>query len=116
SIPVTIRNSGNTEGEYALMASNDFFHLSERYSIRIPPGKDTSFFIPIEMSEARYSQLRRQDVNISVKNEKGEVISMIQQVSRVGHLIKDHPSAFLDMPLQLELGVNYQGEDVPSQY
>lgn len=116
SIPIMVRNSGNTPGTFIVAANNNLLKLSFKTSIVLQPGKDTNFMVSFPLSETVYSMLRKEDVRISVTNDKGEAINMIQSFSKVGHLVRDHISAYLDMPLQLEAGVNVQGTETPAQY
>ena len=116
SIPVIIRNTGNTEGVYTTNVSNDFFDLNSKIQLKLPPGKDTTLMVTFNLSESRYHALKKTEVRLSVRNEKDESYSMVENISKVSDLIKDHPSAYLDMPVQVELGMMYQGEGSPAQY
>lgn len=116
TIPVMVRNTGNTDGSYNVALSNEPMGIDVNVPITLAPSKDTIVMLSFPVSEARYQRLRKEDVRIAVKNEKGEVISMIQGLSRVGYLLKDHISAYQEMPLQMELGVLYNGADNPMQY
>jgi hypothetical protein len=116
SIPVLIKNTGNTEGTYTTSVNNEFFDLNTKIQLKLQPGKDTSLMIAYSLSEGRYHALKKTEVKVAVSNEKDEVYSMVENISKVSDLIKDHPSAYLDMPLQLELGTMYQGLSAPAQF
>jgi len=116
SIPVFIKNSGNTIGKYRVSAVNQLLKLNFETEIGLFPGKDTIFFLPVTLSESQFALLKKEDIRVSVANEKKEVINLIQSFSKVGYILKDHASAYLDMPLQLEVGAMYQGGNTPLQY
>ena len=115
-VPVYIKNSGNTKGAYNVSIINQLLKLNNKFAIPLNPGKDTLLRISVLLSESQFAMLKKEEIRIAVANEKKETINMIQNVSKVGHLLKDHVSAFLDMPLQLEAGVMYQGNESPAQY
>lgn len=116
TIPVSIKNSGNTQGTYIITAVNQLLKLNINSQVLLEPGKDTVYYITMPLSESQFSMLKKEDVRIAVANEKKEVINLIQSVSKVGYVLKDHASAYLEMPLQLEAGVMYQGSESPIQY
>ncbi|HRO42887.1 MAG TPA: hypothetical protein PL009_08635 [Flavipsychrobacter sp.] len=116
TIPVFVKNSGNTTGKYLIAAVNQLLKLNYSTEIQLPPGKDTTFFLPLTLSESQFAMLKKEDIRISVANEKKEVINLIQSFSKVGYILKDHASAWLEMPLQLEVGTMYQGSQSPIQY
>lgn len=115
-IPIYIKNSGNTTGNYAVAAANQLLKLSYNTEVFLQPGKDTTIFVPLSLSESQFAMLKKEDIRIAVANEKKETISLIQAFSKVGHILRDHASAFLDMPLQLEVGTFYQGSGSPTQF
>jgi len=116
SIPIFIRNAGNTLGKYTTQINNEFLGINEKILTTIEAGKDSMLMFSFPISESKYNGLKKEEVKILVKNEKDETYSMIQNIAKVGYLVKDHGSAFLDMPLQLEMGVMYQGSQSPIQY
>jgi len=116
TIPISVKNSGNTPGIYVITAVNQLLKLSVNSQIELTPGKDTVFFLPMALSESQFSMLKKEDIRIAVTNERREVINLIQSVSKVGYVLKDHASAYLEMPLQLEAGIMYQGTESPIQY
>lgn len=114
--PVFVKNSGNTPGSYAIAVASNALKLNTKLTVTLDPGRDTTVFIAFNLSESEYAMLKKEDIRIGVTNEKGETINLIQSLSKVGSVLKDHVSAYLDMPLQLELGAMYQGADNPVQY
>lgn len=116
TIPVYIKNSGNTEGTYSLSAVNQLLKLNYQTTLLLLPGKDTVFHLPFTLSESQFAMLKKEDIRIAVSNEQNEVINLIQSFSKVGHMLRDHASGYLEMPLQLEAGVMYQGVESPAQY
>jgi hypothetical protein len=116
SIPVYIKNSGNTVGHYNIALNNQLLKLGLKIEVELKPGKDTVLTVPVPLSESQFSMLKKEDVRVTITSGKSEIINLIQAISKVGYLLKDHASAYLDMPLQLEAGAMYQGEDAPIQY
>lgn len=116
SFPVFVKNAGNTEGVYGVSINNQLLKLESNFDIRLAPGKDTTMYIPVVLSESQFAMLKKEDIRVAVANDKKETINLIQGFSKVGYILKDHPSAFLDMPLQFEVGAMYQGEGDPLQY
>jgi hypothetical protein len=114
--PVFIKNLGNSAGSYKVTAENQLLKLSFATIIELPAGKDTLLVVPFVLSESQYSFLKKEDIKVLVQNGKTETINLIQTVSKVGHLLRDHSSGYLDMPLQFEAGAMYQGEEAPIQY
>ncbi len=115
-IPVHIRNSGNVTGVYRINVSNPLLKLAESLEIQVPSGEDTVIHLQGRLSEAQYAMLRKEEVRISVTNEKDETISMIQVISKIGSVLTEHSSAYLEMPLQLEVGTIMQGLESPIRY
>ncbi len=116
TVPVYVKNSGNTPGTYSITAVNQLLKLNSRDEIVLNPGMDTTWYLNFNLSESQFAMLRKEDIRIAVANEKKEVINMIQSFSKVGYMLKDHASAYLEMPLQLEAGTMYQGSGAPIQY
>ena len=116
SIPVYLKNAGNTSGTYHVAVNNQLLKLGAKIDLTVAAGKDTTLLVPFTLSESQFAMLKKEDVKVTVTNASKENINLIQSVSKVGHILKDHSSAFLDMPLQLEAGAMYSGSDVPVQY
>jgi hypothetical protein len=114
--PILIKNAGNTAATYRLTVANQLLKLGADEKIALAAGKDTTIYFPFTLSESQFSMLKKEDIKVAVANEKGETINLIQALSKVGYLLKDHASAYLDMPLQLEAGLMYQGSESPVQY
>lgn len=108
SFPVELKNSGNTTTEYYIKYSNNLLNLNYKQDITLGPGEDTTYNIPLRMSEGQWKMLRNEDIRIQVGQKKGDVINLSQNISRVGSMLKQNSSAYLDMPLQLEVGTTYQ--------
>ena len=115
-LPVYVKNSGNTSGSYVVTANNQLLKLGSKQDIVLSAGKDTTVYVPVQLSESQFSMLKKEDIKVTVTNSKGENINLIQVLSKVGNILKDHTSAYLDMPLQLEAGVMYTGSESPVQY
>ncbi|HTM66168.1 MAG TPA: hypothetical protein VL093_07610 [Flavipsychrobacter sp.] len=114
--PILIKNAGNTAATYRLTVANQLLKLGADQKVLLAAGKDTTIYFPFTLSESQFSMLKKEDIKVAVANEKGETINLIQALSKVGYLLKDHASAYLDMPLQLEAGLMYQGSESPVQY
>ncbi|MBS1740788.1 MAG: hypothetical protein JST88_09630 [Bacteroidetes bacterium] len=116
SFPVYLKNAGNTPGHYKVSAANQLLKFNANIELTLRPGRDTTISLPITISESQYSLLRKEDIRISLTSDKKEVINLIQSVSKIGFILRDHQSAFLEMPLQFEVGAMYSGKDAPLQY
>lgn len=115
SIPVSVKNTGNTQIQYAIAFKNEFLHLDEKAEITLDANTDTTYNIPLSIREGEYNSLKKEDVLITV-TANGETINLVQSISKIGSLLKDHTSAYADMPLQLEAGAIYQGQGSKPQY
>lgn len=111
TFPVLIKNTGNTATSFTVTASNIFFDVSESYTITVPPVQDTMLQIPVRISESKYALLRKEEVKVVVVAANGETANLLQYISKIGSVLREHSSAYLDMPLQLEAGGTYQGSD-----
>lgn len=116
SFPVSIKNSGNTAGQYVVNYRSELFHVDEKIKVSLGPGKDTAFHIPLRLLESEWAMLRKEDIKVAVSNENGETYNLFQAISKVGYVLKEKPSAYLDMPLQFETGVTYQGGAAAQYY
>lgn len=108
SFPVEVKNSGNTPTDYFIKFNNSLLNLNYKQDITLGPGEDTTYNIPLRLSEGQWKMLRSEDIRVQVGQKKGDVINMTQTISRVGSMLKQYNSAYLDMPLQLEVGTTYQ--------
>ncbi|MBL7717670.1 MAG: hypothetical protein JNL72_02440 [Flavipsychrobacter sp.] len=113
-VPVYIKNSGNTVSEYTITYKNEFLHLESKALVTVKPGDDTTHRLPIMITDKEWSMLTREEIRITVK-DSADLMNLSQSIAKVGHSLKQHASAFLNMPLQLEVGTNYQ-EGSPIQY
>ncbi|HYD21209.1 MAG TPA: hypothetical protein VEB40_07040, partial [Flavipsychrobacter sp.] len=113
-VPVYIKNSGNTVSNYEVTYRNEFLHLDEKVNIVLKPGGDTVHRLPIMITDKEWSMLTKQEIRITVKDSV-DLFNLAQIISKVGYSLKQHASAYLNMPLQLEAGTNYQ-EGTPAQY
>lgn len=114
--PVVLRNMGNTPNNYTVKFQNTFLQLDYQQSLLLPPGKDSTFYIPLHITERQWSMLKKEEIKVQVSVENGETMNLAQVVSKIGSVLKEHSSAYLDMPLQLEAGATYQGEDNVQYY
>ena len=116
SFPVKVKNAGNTTNEYFIKFTNNLLNLNYKQELTLPAGTDTTYLIPLRISDAQWGMLRNESIRVQVGQKGGDVINMAQTLSRVGSVLKQNSSAFLDMPLQLEVGTTYQpgGEESPT--
>jgi hypothetical protein len=113
-VPVYIRNAGNTMSVYTVTYKNEFFNLDEQVKIQLEPGVDTIHRLPIMITDKEWAMLTKQEIRITVK-DSSDLFNLSQMIAKVGSSLKQHASAFLNMPLQVEIGTNYQ-EWSPIQY
>lgn len=109
--PVQIKNTGNTPQHFTARFSNPFLQLDYKKELLLEPSQDTTFYIPLHINERQWSALRREEIKVQIGVEGGETMNMMQLITRIGSSLKDNSSAYLDMPLQLEVGSTYQGND-----
>lgn len=108
SFPVEVKNAGNATTDYYIKFTNNLLNLNYTQDLTLGPGEDTTYLIPLRLSEGQWKMLRNEDIRVQVGQKKGDVINLTQNISRVGSMLKQNSSAYLDMPLQLELGTTYQ--------
>ncbi|MGN6569000.1 MAG: COG1470 family protein, partial [Flavipsychrobacter sp.] len=115
SIPIYIRNSGNVTGNYTIASVNEFLHLDDKMNINLDGGRDTIYNLSLAISENEYKMLTKQDIRIVVSS-KDDAYNLVQSISKVGYILKDHPSAYMDMPVQVEAGMVSQGGNANQYY
>jgi len=115
ALPVYVKNAGNTAAKYVIAYKNEFLHLDGNTSIDLQGGADTTYNINLAISESEFSKLTKEDIKVTVTNNN-ESITLAQAISKIGFQIKEHSSAYMDMPLQIEGGATYQGPGTNVQY
>jgi hypothetical protein len=113
-IPLYIKNSGNVPSTYTITYKSEFLHLDDKQKLTLTPGEDTIHRLPIMITDKEWAMLTKEEIRITVQ-DSGDLFNLSQTIAKVGSSLKQHSSAFLNMPLQLEVGSNYQ-EGVPLQY
>lgn len=113
-VPVYIKNAGNTISTYTVTYKNEFLGLDDKAEVTLAPGVDTVHTLPIMLREKEWSMLTKEEIRITVK-DSADLFNLSQLISKVGYSLKQHTSAYLNMPLQLETGTTYQ-EGSPLQY
>jgi len=115
NIPVYIKNSGNVENTYNVAVINDYLHIDSKTSVTINAAADTTYLIPLTITEHEYALLKKEEIKIVVGN-KTDLYNLNQTLSKIASVLKDHKSAFEEMPLQLEMGSNYLGKTIAPQF
>lgn len=108
SFPVYVKNTGNVAKEYTISFYNALLNLSYKQQIHLEPSKDTTYKIPLRLTESQWSRMRKEEIKVQV-GDGTETVNMSQEVSKIGYALKEHSSAYLDMPLQVEVGATSQG-------
>ena len=111
TFPVFVKNSGNTPKNYTIKYYNQLLNLNYKQKIHLEPSHDTTYKIPLRLTEAQWSLLRKEEIKVQVTVEDGETINLMQELSKIGSVLKEYPSAYQDMPLQVETGMTAQGKD-----
>lgn len=111
SFPVYVKNRGNVANKYIISYYNSLLNLNYKQPLQLNPSEDTTYKIPLKLSDAQWGMLRKEDIKVQVSLEGGETVNLVQQISKIGYMLKEHSSAYLDMPLQLETGMTAQGQD-----
>lgn len=111
TFPVYVKNTGNVPKNYVIKYFNQLLNLDYKQAIFLEPNQDTTYKIPLRLSDAQWSMLRNEDIKVQVGIEDGETLNLIQHLSKIGYMLKEHSSAYLDMPLQVETGMTSQGKD-----
>jgi len=109
SFPLYIKNSGNTIDNYTVRFSNDMLGLNEKIIFPIKPGADTVYNLNIKLTEGQWDLLRKEDIKVLVSASNEETINLSQGISKIGSVLKENATAYLDLPLQIEGGTMYQG-------
>lgn len=113
TFPVFVKNTGNVPKKYNITYYNILLNLSYKQEIYLEPGADTTYKIPLRLSDAQWSVLRSEDIKVQVGLVDGETMNLVQHISKIGYMLKEHKSAYLDMPIQVEAGMTAQGpEDI----
>ncbi len=111
SFPVYVKNTGNVPKKYTITYYNALLNLDYKQQLQLNPSEDTTYKIPLKLSDAQWGMLRKELIKVQVGVEDGETMNLMQELSKIGHMLKEHSSAYLNMPLQLETGVTAQGKD-----
>lgn len=106
-----MKNTGNTAKNYKIFFYSAFLNLNYSQPIHLEPQQDTIYKIPLRLSDAQWSRLGKEEIKVQVSVEDGETLNLMQELSKIGHTLKQHSSAYQDMPTQLETGFNYQGKN-----
>ncbi len=109
TFPLYIMNSGNVPNNYSVKFSNRMLQLDYTQKLHLEAGEDTVYQIPLRLSDAQWALLRKEEIKIEVDGGNGETVNIEQTISKIGSTLKENTSAYLDMPLQVETGVSYQG-------
>lgn len=115
AIPVYVKNAGNTAGKYVIAYKNDMLHLDGNTTIELAGGADTTYNVNISLKEGEWSMLKKEDVKVNVTCNN-ESATLMQSISKIGYELKEHSSAYMDMPLQIEGGATYQGPSTVQYY
>ena len=107
SVPVYIKNTGNLDGHYTISSKNEFLHLDNKAQLDIKAGDDTVYNLKLTLSDREYQMLTKEEIRITV--ECGDAFNLSQMISKIGSVLKQHSSAYAEMPLQLEVGGAYEG-------
>lgn len=111
TFPVYVKNTGNIPQVYEIKFYNNLFNLSYKQELHLEPNADTTYKIPLRLTDAQWSLLRSEEIKVQVGIKDGETMNLIQEVSKIGYMLKEHKSAFQDMPIQIEAGMTAQGTD-----
>jgi hypothetical protein len=116
SIPIYIKNTGNLDGHYQVASKNQFLHLDNKTELDLPAGTDTVYNLKLTLSEREWEMLSKEEISIVVSN--GDAYNLSQTISKIGSVLKEHSSAYAEMPLQIEAGGVYEtmGEQASIQY
>lgn len=109
NFPVYVKNKGNVPKKYTMFFYNNLLDLNYKQDIYLNPDEDTTYKIPLRLSDAQWKILKREEIKVQVRVEDGETVNLLQELSKIGYMLKENKSAYLDMPLQLETGATYQG-------
>ncbi|MCB0697640.1 MAG: carboxypeptidase regulatory-like domain-containing protein, partial [Chitinophagaceae bacterium] len=109
TFPVYVKNTGNVPKNYTIHYNNNLLNLNYKQPLHLDPQQDTTYKIPLKLSDGQWSMLRKEEVKVQVSVEDGETVNLLQEISKIGYMLKEHSSAYLDMPLQLETGMTSQG-------
>ncbi|WP_276132398.1 carboxypeptidase-like regulatory domain-containing protein [Polluticoccus soli] len=109
SFPVSVKNLGNTPDVFTIAFSNDQLQLQDKISFPLAAGKDSTYTLNIRLTEGQFSVLRKEEIKILVSNQVGETVNLSQNLSKIGYMLRENSTAYLDMPLRLEAGGMYSG-------
>ncbi len=115
NIPLHLKNAGNTQLPCEFSYKNDFFRLDGTQTISLAAGRDTLISIPVTMDESHWSRLTNENIRFTI-SAGGEAYNVTQNISRIGSILKEHNSAYQQMPLEVEAGVTYQGKNIAPLY
>ncbi len=111
SFPVYVKNTGNVPKKYTITYYNALLNLNYQQQLQLGPSEDTTYKIPLKLNDAQWGMLRKEIIKVQVGVEDGETMNLMQEISKIGYMLKEHSSAYLNMPLQLEAGMTAQGQN-----
>lgn len=111
TFPLSIKNTGNVPNDYSIHFENDLLQLDYSMVMHLDADSDTVYSIPLRLTEAQWDRLLKESIKITVTGGQNETYNLSQNISRIGSSLKENASAFLDMPLQLETGISYTGNE-----
>ena len=115
NIPIYIKNMGNVDTTYDVKINNDYFHIDSKVKVSLKASSDTTYLVPLTITEHEYAQLKKEEVRIQL-GLANDNYNLTQTISKIASFAKDHKSPYEDMPIQFELGTNYSGNAATTQY
>lgn len=116
TFPVYVKNTGNIPKNYTITYYNTLLNLNYKQPLHLNPQEDTTYKIPLRMNEGQWNMLRKEEIKVQVGVEDGDTRNLIQEISKIGYMLKEHSSAYQEMPLQLETGMTSQGPNSLQYY
>ena len=72
SFPVYVKNTGNVPKKYTITYYNALLNLNYKQPLQLNPSQDTTYKIPLKLSDAQWGMLRKELVKVQVGVEDGE--------------------------------------------
>src|SRR5690606_29747418 len=89
SFPVYVKNTGNVPKNYTISYYNTLLNLNYKQAIHLEPQEDTTYKIPLKLSDGQWGMLRKEEIKVQVGVEDGETVNLVQEISKIGYMLKE---------------------------
>lgn len=112
---IYLENTGNTADTYLFdFRTGLTLNIAKKnYSVTLHPGEARTIAAQVLLSPTDIQQLKKDEINIFIKNSQGETRMLNQQINRLGFIYSGENYSYHKMPLTMELNLQNMASDQP---